>query len=232
METPAVAKKLCKELGVDIDPELLVLSLTHRSFAYEAGGIPTNERLEFLGDSVVGLIVTEELYLRHETSPEGQLARMRAALVSQVGLAKLARKIGLGEYVLLGRGEGRDGGAKKESILADTFEALIGAAYLSAGFEDTRSALLRLMRDELDNAERLGAALDWKSSLQELAAEHGLSPVTYETVSEGADHARFFTATVIVAEKTLGQGAGESKKLAEHRAAEQAYLLLQGSTRS
>lgn len=226
METASVAKKLCKELGVDIDPELLVLSLTHRSFAYEAGGIPTNERLEFLGDSVVGLIVTEELYRRHEGLPEGQLARMRAAIVSQVGLAKLARKIDLGKYMLLGKGETRDGGAEKDSILSDTFEALIGAAYLSNDFKTVQAALLDLMRDELDNAVHLGAALDWKSSLQELVAAQGRSVVSYRIESEGPDHARFFTAEAVIDGEVFGTGSGESKKLAEHRAAEQAYLAL------
>lgn len=230
METPAVASKLCKELGVDIDPELLVLSLTHRSFAYEAGGIPTNERLEFLGDSVVGVIVTEELYRRHETSPEGQLARMRAALVSQMGLAKLARKIGVGEYILLGKGERRDGGAEKDSILSDTFEALIGAAYLCNDFETVRKALLALMQDELNNAVHLGAALDWKSSLQELVAAQGRSTVSYRVESEGPDHARFFTATAVIDETDYGTGSGESKKLAEHRAAEAAYHELSDAT--
>src|SRR5699024_12028674 len=112
MEAAPGVSQLTKELGGTIDSELLVLALTHRSFAYEAGGIPTNERLEFLGDSVVGIITTEELYLRHDCLPEGQLARMRAAVVSQTGLAKLARKIELGNYVLLGKGESRDGGAE------------------------------------------------------------------------------------------------------------------------
>lgn len=228
METAAVATKLCKELGVEIDPELLVLSLTHRSFAYEAGGIPTNERLEFLGDSVVGVIVTEELYRRHENSPEGQLARMRAAVVSQVGLAKVARKLELGTYVLLGKGESRDGGADKDSILSDAFEAIIGAAYLCNDFETVRRALLDLMKDELDNAVHLGAALDWKSSLQELVAAQGRSPVSYRIESEGPDHARFFTATAVIDETEFGTGTGESKKLAEHRAAEMAYQALLG----
>src|SRR5699024_12250562 len=153
------------------------------------------DRLEVLGDSGVGVIVTEELYLRHETSPEGQLARMRAALVSQMGLAKLARKIGVGEYILLGKGERRDGGAEKDSILSDTFEALIGAAYLCNDVETVRKALLAPMKDELDNAVHLGAALDWKSSLQELVAAQGRSTVSYRIASEGPDHARFFTAT-------------------------------------
>src|SRR5690625_1429312 len=226
METAAVATKLCKELGVDIDPELLVLSLTHRSFAYEAGGIPTNERLEFLGDSVVGVVVTEELYLRHDGLPEGQLARMRAAVVSQTGLAKLARKIELGNYVLLGKGESRDGGAEKDSILSDTFEALSGAAYLCNDFDTVRAALLELMKDELDNAVHLGAALDWKSSLQELVAAQGRSTVSYRIESEGPDHARSFTAVAVIDDVEYGVGVGESKKLAEHRAAEKAYQAL------
>jgi len=223
MEAAPAVSQLTKELGVTIDSELLVLALTHRSFAYEAGGIPTNERLEFLGDSVVGIITTEELYLRHADLPEGDLARMRAAVVSQRGLAKLARDLNLGEYILLGKGEQRDGGANKDSILSDTFEAIMGAMYLCHDLQTVREVLLKLMADQLDNAAHLGAALDWKTSLQELVAHQGRDVVIYRITSTGPDHARLFTATAVVDGYDLGSGQGESKKLAEQRAAEKAY---------
>src|SRR5660397_269471 len=129
----AAVDKLTEKLGVRLDPELLVLALTHRSFAHEAGGIPTNERLEFLGDSVLGVIVTEALYRRHPDLPEGELAKMRAATVSQRALAAIARTLDLGPYVLLGKGELATGGTDKDSILADTLEALFGAVYLTHG---------------------------------------------------------------------------------------------------
>jgi formamidopyrimidine-DNA glycosylase len=136
---------LLEKLGVHLDPELLVLALTHRSFAHEAGGIPTNERLEFLGDTVLGLVVTEALYRRHPDLSEGELAKMRAATVSQRSLASIARHLELGRFVLLGKGEMRTRGFDKDSILSDTVEALIGAAYLSHGLETTRELVHRLV---------------------------------------------------------------------------------------
>ncbi|MDR2566998.1 MAG: ribonuclease III, partial [Bifidobacteriaceae bacterium] len=162
---PEAARRLADGLGVDLDPELLVLALTHRSFAHEAGGIPTNERLEFLGDSILGLVVTEHLYRAHPDLPEGELAKMRAATVSQRALARVARGIGIGNYVLLGRGETTTGGADKDSILSDTLEALLGAVYISHGLEDTRDVVLRLVGPTLERAAQLGAGLDWKTSL-------------------------------------------------------------------
>jgi ribonuclease-3 len=223
---PGTAQRLLQWLGCGIDPELLVLALTHRSFAHEAGGLPTNERLEFLGDSVLGLIATEALYRGHPDLPEGELAKMRSASVSQRALAEIARQIDLGSYVLLGRGETVTGGAQKDSILSDTLEALIGAAYLCNGLEGTRRAVLRLISPTLDAAARAGAGLDWKTSLQELASQEGMGPVEYRTEASGPDHAKTFTAQAVVDDVQLGSGAGTSKKAAEQRAAEEAYQRL------
>lgn len=217
------ADQLLDSLGVHLDPELLVLALTHRSFAHEAGGLPTNERLEFLGDSVLGVIVTEALYRRHPDLPEGDLARMRAATVSQRALATVARTLDLGGYILLGKGEMRTGGADKDSILSDTVEAIIGAVYLCHGLEPTRAFVHSLVDPLLARAADLGAGLDWKTSLQEAAAAAGLGAPRYEIVAVGPDHAREFTATVLLADEVRGVGTGTAKKYAEQRAAQAAY---------
>jgi len=214
---------LLDALGADLDPELLVLALTHRSYAHEAGGIPTNERIEFLGDAVVGLVVTEYLFKQHPDRPEGDLAKMRAATVSQRSLAKLARKLDLGPHILLGKGETATGGADKDSILSDTFEALIGAVYLSHGQEVSRKVVLDLMAGSLERAAVLGAGLDWKTSLQELASTLELGAVEYRAESTGPDHARVFEAEVVVGGEVLGRGSGSAKKTAEQEAAESAY---------
>ncbi|MPV36226.1 ribonuclease III [Georgenia subflava] len=214
---------LTEALGTTVDAELLVLALTHRSFAHEAGGIPTNERLEFLGDSVLGIIVTEHLYRGHPGVPEGDLARMRAATVSQKALAQVARELGLGAYILLGRGELVTGGREKDSILSDTVEALIGAIYLCHGLERTRAVVERLVGQLLTQAARLGAALDWKTSLQELSAARGLGSPTYVVTGSGPDHARTFEAAVVLDGVEHGRGVGSSKKVAEQNAAEDTY---------
>ncbi|WP_277211697.1 ribonuclease III [Isoptericola croceus] len=213
---------LLEKLGVHLDPELLVLALTHRSFAHEAGGIPTNERLEFLGDTVLGLVVTEALYRRHPDKPEGELAKMRAATVSQRSLAAVARRLELGSYVLLGKGEMRTRGFDKDSILSDTVEALLGATYLSHGLEVSRELVHRLVDETLDQAADLGAGLDWKTSLQEAAALRGFGAPVYSVTGEGPEHARRFEAHV-TAGPVIGIGQGTAKKHAEQAAAEQAY---------
>ncbi len=217
------AAALAERLGVSIDPELLVLALTHRSFAYEAGGLPTNERLEFLGDSVLGVVVTDRLYRAYPDLPEGELAKMRAACVSQRALADISRGIGLGECILLGKGEISTGGNDKDSILCDALEALIGAVYLSHGIEASRKFVLRLLSDSLDEAAGLGAGLDWKTSLQEACAERGLGVPRYEVTGDGPDHARNFVATVLVDDEPRGTGSGTTKKYAEQEAAANAY---------
>ena len=163
----------------ELDPELLERALTHRSFAYENGGLPTNERLEFLGDSVLGVVVTETLYRTHPDLSEGRLAKLRAAVVNARALAEVARTIGLGEHVKLGRGEESTGGRDKASILSDTVEAVIGAIYLSAGFEQSAQVVHLLFDPLMEAAARMGAGLDWKTSLQELSALHGLGVPEY-----------------------------------------------------
>jgi len=207
-------------------PELLVLALTHRSFAHEAGGIPTNERLEFLGDAVLGLVTAEALYRDFPERPEGDLAKMRAATVSQRPLAKIARRLDLGDFVLLGKGESRTGGNDKDSILSDTVESLIGAVYLTHGLETARKFVHFLVDDAMEEAADLGAGLDWKTSLQEICARLGFEPPVYENISDGPDHARMFTSTVSINSKTYGTGRGTAKKHAEQEAAEGAYRAL------
>ena len=206
-----------------LDPELLERALTHRSYAYENGGLPTNERLEFLGDSVLGVVVTETLYLTHPDLSEGRLAKLRAAVVNARALAEVGRGIGVGEHVKLGRGEESTGGRHKASILSDTVEAVIGAIHLSGGFE-TSAVVVHLLFDPLiEAASALGAGLDWKTSLQELSAEHSLGVPEYVIADEGPDHMKTFTAQVRVGEGLYGNGVGRSKKEAEQAAAETAY---------
>ena len=220
---------LLDALGVVLPDGLLGLALTHRSFAYENGGLPTNERLEFLGDSVLGLVVTDELYRSQPTLPEGQLAKLRASVVNMTSLAGVARSLGdggIGPHLLLGRGEETTGGRDKDSILADALEALIGAVHLGCGLE-TASRIVHLLFDPLlaESATR-GAGLDWKTSLQELGAARGLGAPSYVVEDAGPDHAKTFTAAVLLSGIVYGRGAGRTKKAAEQEAAETAWRAL------
>ncbi len=210
----------------DIDRDLLVRAVTHRSYAYENGGLPTNERLEFLGDSVLGLVVTEALYRRHPDLPEGQLAKLRAAVVNSKALADVARRLDVGRFLLLGRGEEISGGRDKSSILADALEALIGAVYVDRGIDEAAALVLRLFDPLLEDSARLGAGLDWKTSLQELTAAEVLGVPEYLVEESGPDHAKTFRATAVVGGEALGEGKGRSKKEAEQRAAESAWTTL------
>lgn len=221
---------LIDALGVDLPEDLLELALTHRSYAYENGGLPTNERLEFLGDAVLGLTITDALYRRHPERSEGDLAKLRASIVNTQALAAVARNLtddGLGAHVWLGRGETNTGGANKASILADTTESLLGAIYLHHGIEVAREAILRLFGPLLDTAPTLGAGLDWKTSLQELTSARALGAPLYRVTSTGPDHDREFTAVVVVMDTDYGSGVGHSKKEAEQKAASAAYLALE-----
>ncbi|MGA8208556.1 MAG: ribonuclease III [Nocardioidaceae bacterium] len=209
-----------------LDAELLDRALTHRSFAYENGGLPTNERLEFLGDSVLGVVVTDTLFRAHPDLSEGRLAKLRAAVVNARALAEVARTIGVGDHIKLGRGEETTGGRHKSSILSDTVEALIGAVYLSGGFEAAGEVVHRLFDPLMANAAGLGAGLDWKTSLQELSAGHSLGVPEYVIDDEGPDHEKTFTARVRVGEQLYGHGTGRSKKEAEQQAAETAYTAI------
>lgn len=220
---------LLEALGVEIDSELLTLALTHRSYAYENGGLPPNERLEFLGDAVLGLVVTDHLYRQHPDLPEGQLAKLRASVVNMHALAGVARSLGeggLGAHLLLGKGEELTGGRDKASILADGLEAVIGAVYLEHGIETARSLVHRLFGRLLAEAPRRGAGLDWKTSLQELTASAGLGVPEYKVVDTGPDHRKEFSAVVLVNGRDLGRGDGTTKKEAEQKAAEAAWRAL------
>ena len=224
-ENPGTYPDLRAELGhPQLDDELLERALTHRSYAYEHGGLPTNERLEFLGDSVLGVVVTETLYLMHPDLSEGRLAKLRAAVVNARALAEVGRGIGLGVHVKLGRGEEATGGRDKSSILADTVEAVIGAVHLSAPtIANAAEVVHRLFDPLIEAASALGAGLDWKTSLQELSAEHNLGVPEYVVTEDGPDHAKSFSAQVRVGGDLHGDGAGRSKKEAEQAAARTAY---------
>ncbi len=206
-----------------ISADTLVRALTHRSYAYENGGLPTNERLEFLGDSVLGLVVTDTLFNGHPSLPEGQLAKLRAAVVQMGALAEVARELALGEYVRLGRGEEGTGGRDKPSILADTLEAVIGGTYIDCGLDAASGLVHRLFDPVIERSALLGAGLDWKTSLQELTAVRGLGVPEYVVKDSGPDHQKMFRAVVRVGSRELGSGEGRSKKAAEQLAAEAAW---------
>jgi ribonuclease-3 len=213
------------------DADLLELALTHRSYAFETGGLPTNERLEFLGDAVLGLVVTDLAYRRFPDLSEGELAKLRAATVNMVALADVARDLGLGQHIRLGKGEELSGGRDKASILADGLEALLGAVYLDGGLEVASEFIVRLFSPLIDAYAIGEGERDFKTTLQELAAQGvGESP-RYEVTERGPDHAKEFTAVVFLGDKPFGRGEGRSKKEAEQRAAREAFDALTGATR-
>jgi ribonuclease III len=220
---PETTAELLDALGVPLGPELLERALTHRSFAYENGGLPTNERLEFLGDSVLGLIVTDTLFNEYPDLPEGQLAKLRAAVVNMRALAGVARGLRLGAFVRLGKGEEGTGGRDKSSILADTLEAVLGAVYLERGLGEADALVHRLFDPVIARSARLGAGLDWKTSLQELTAAEELGVPEYHVDESGPDHQKSFRASVRIGGRTYGEGEGRSKKEAEQQAAEAAW---------
>jgi ribonuclease-3 len=217
------ATELLRVLDAGLSPGLLERALTHRSFAYENGGLPTNERLEFLGDSVLGLVVTDALFRGYPDLPEGQLAKLRAAVVNMRALASVARGLNLGGYVRLGRGEDGTGGRDKSSILADTLEAVIGAVYIERGLDEASALVHRLFDPVIARSARLGAGLDWKTSLQELTASEVLGVPEYHVDESGPDHQKSFRAVVRVNGLVYGTGEGRSKKEAEQQAAETAW---------
>jgi ribonuclease III, bacterial len=220
---PADQAGLAKTLGVELDAELLRRALTHRSYAYEHGGLPHNERLEFLGDAVLGIVVTDTLFRAHPDLSEGKLAKLRASVVNMRALAAVARGVELGRYILLGRGEEGTGGRDKASILADTLEAIFGAVYLDLGLETAGRVIHDLFDGLLDDVATIGAGLDWKTSLQELTAERGLGVPEYVMSAAGPDHEKTFTAQALVAGELFDASTGSSKKEAEQLAAETAW---------
>ncbi|KQB85289.1 Ribonuclease 3 [Corynebacterium oculi] len=219
-------RPLLDKLGVEISEEGLRLALTHRSFANENGMLPNNERLEFLGDAVLGLSVATQLYAQYPSSPESEISKMRAGIVSRYGCADIARDIRLGDHILLGKGELATGGRRKESILADTTEAILGVIYREHGFEVAREVILRLFGHKIDTATAKGRHEDWKTVLQERLAELKLPMATYSSTSTGPEHELVFSAHAAVNGHAVGSGTGQNKKIAEQEAAHQAYLAL------
>ena len=216
-------RELVARLGVELSEEILKQAITHRSFSYENGGVPTNERLEFLGDSVLGIVITDELYRKNPDAQEGQLAKLRAAVVNAKALADVARTLGLGEFLLLGKGEEATGGRDKSSILADAVEAILGAIYVEHGLAKSGEVILQLFAPILAASAELGAGLDWKTSLAELVNSKSLGAIEYLIEQSGPDHDKRFSAQVKVGQDLYGNGEGKSKKEAEQHAAASAY---------
>lgn len=216
----AVARRAGRAFG---DPTLLELALRHRSWCAEHPGRESNERLELLGDAVLGMVVTEHLFHRFPEASEGELAKIRASVVSAVTLAEVARELHLGEAVLLGKGEDASGGRDKPSILADAMEAVIGAVYLDGGASAATALVLGLLRGRIDAAAAGPGGTDYKTQLQELAARRFEQLPAYDLEAEGPDHQRRFFATVRLGDRRWGTGEGPSKKQAEQAAARAAW---------
>ncbi len=208
-----------------VDAALLELALTHRSWCAEHSGSSSNERLEFLGDAVLSLVVTQRLYSRFRCWSEGDLAKTRASLVNSATLAEVGRSIGLGELLRLGRGEVASGGRLKSSILADAVEAVIGAVYLDGGIDAADEAIGRLLGSRLEAAASAPGHADFKTRLQELAARLGFAPPAYDVTTSGPAHKMSFEAEVH-AGSASGVGRGSTKKDAEQQAAQIAYAAL------
>jgi ribonuclease-3 len=205
------------------DATLRELALTHRSFAFEQDLAETNERLEFLGDAVLGLVITDMAYAAFPEMPEGELAKLRAAVVNAQALADVARSLRLGGLVRLGKGEEQSGGRDKASILADALEAVIGAVYLDLGLDEARRLIERLFRPLIDAYARGEGDRDYKTILQELASRELHVMPEYRLEDRGPDHQKEFTATVFLNGRPMGVGVGRSKKEAEQRAAREAF---------
>jgi len=208
------------------DAALREAALTHRSYAFENEIEVNNERLEFLGDAVLGLVVTDMAFRTFPTLPEGELAKLRAAMVNMTALADVARDLGLGAFVLLGKGEEMSGGRDKASILADAFEATLGAVYLDRGLDTARKLIERLFRPRMIAYARGEGGRDYKTILQEMASSDLHALPEYRIAERGPDHEKEFTATVYLAGEPWGTGTGRSKKEAEQQAAHEAYRRL------
>jgi ribonuclease III len=204
-------------------PELLERALAHRSWCAEEGTSDSNERLEFLGDAVLGLVVAEHTYRTYPELSDGVMSKVRASVVNTRALAEIALELGIAAHLRLGRGEDQSGGRAKESILADATEAVIGAVYLDGGLEEARRMILDLLRDRIASAVGEPGESDHKSRLQEETVRLGRGVPHYEVEGFGPDHARRYLATVYVAGRRLGTGEGRSKKDAEQVAAQVAF---------
>jgi ribonuclease-3 len=204
----------------------LILALTHRSYVAENADTESNERLEFLGDAVLGLAVTDHIHSAYPGLPEGQLAKLRASVVNTVTLAETSCQLGLGDGLLLGKGEEMSGGREKESILADSLEAVIGAIFVDSGWDECRGFVLDLMLDEISAAATRPGRSDYKTQLQELTAQQEMGSPSYRISGTGPDHDRRFTAVAVIEGRARGEGSGTSKKRAEQAAARAAWTVL------
>ena len=218
---------LGKSLGVEIEPQLLELALTHRSYSYENGRGPNNERLEFLGDAILGFLVTSHIHDHFSNMDEGNLTKLKNAVVSAPALAQAARSINLGEFLLLGKGEIQTGGRSKMNLLADTFEAILGAAYVSKGLEAAKTIVDQHILPLLESSEDLLQSADPKTTLLESMQRQGKPAPTYKTTHEGPDHDRTFFSNLIIDGQVVASASGRSRKQAETNAAIKA---LSGST--
>lgn len=218
------------KLNQDTDLELVNQALTHPSYLYEGGGNEEhNQRLEFLGDAVVGLIVGQYLFRKYPQKSEGELTKMRATVVCEASLAEGAQSLNLGAYLQMGRGEGHMGGASRTSNLADSFEALIGALYLSLGLEKVTPLLLMILNDKITKAAR-GKYGDYKTQLQEFVQKTPDQHLTYQILrEEGPDHDKVFQSGVYLNNEEIAEGRGRTKKEAEQQAAKQALQKLEAN---
>ena len=228
-EIAALAERLCHRFA---DPDLLITAVTHRSWCSEHDSAVSNERLEFLGDAVLSVVVAERLYASETELPEGQMAKMRARVVSEPVLAQAARSLGLGQALRLGRGEDGSGGRDKPSLLSDAYEGVIGAIQRDGGPDAAREFILGTLNDAIAEAESSPGDHDHKTRLQELAARKTLPTPRYRVEHEGPDHERVYHATVDLGGPIRGRGTGRSKKEAEQAAAAQAVAACTGQAAS
>lgn len=203
------------------DNKLICTALTHSSYANEAKRrVPFNERLEFLGDSVLGLVISDYLYQNFPELTEGELSKIRAGVVSEVSLAQKARELGVGSYLRLGKGEDNIGGRERSSVLADAMEAIIGAMYLDGGLNTARSFVIKQLAPTIASQLAGKGQQDYKTELQELLQSRSTLEIFYDIIKEeGPDHDKWFTAQVYHGDLTIGSGQGKSKKEAEQQAA-------------
>lgn len=226
----AARDRLVQRIGWEVaDPNLLQQSLSHRSWCAENPGTASNERLEFLGDAVLGLVVTVHLYSAYPSMPEGELAKVRASVVNSAALAEVATELGMGDALLLGKGEAQSGGREKPSILADATEAVIGAVYLDGGWDAAHRLVMDLLGERIELAAAGPGGHDYKTRLQELCAREFDQLPVYSVRDEGPDHAKEFEAVVHVMGSARGTGRGRSKKQAEQAAAREAWEALRSA---
>lgn len=234
LATEAARDVLVERLGITrpLPEPLLIQALTHASYLNETDATAdSNERLEFLGDAVLGMVIAKELFRLFPTAGEGELTRMRADIVRGTTLAKTAARLELGAFIILGRGEEAAGGRKRDRNLAGAMEAVIGAVYCSLGMSTTKALILRLFKDDLVQVRRSGSRIDPKSNLQHLVQAKWHEPPQYVTVEEGSnDVGRRFRVEVLVAGEVLGRGEGASKREAQQKAADEATQRLVAGT--